>query len=210
MRYRPLSPRYFSRSALHVAKALVGTFLIHDTPGGRIAGRIVETEAYDESDAASHSYVGLTSRNRVMFGPGGFAYVYRSYGIHWCMNVTCGPQGYGAAVLLRALEPLEGLELMAQRRSVPAQRPRDLCRGPGRLTQALGITDQHYGLRLRDGPLWIARGPRRQMVVACSTRIGISKAQDAPWRFFAAGSPFVSGPGRLNRAQTREPTEKGS
>jgi DNA-3-methyladenine glycosylase len=156
-----------------------------------VGGVVVETEAYAPEDPASHAYRGRTARNGAMFGPPGRLYVYRSYGIHWCANVVCGPEGTAAAVLLRALEPTAGLELMAERRGVAAAAL--LCSGPGRLTQALGITGDHDGLRLDEAPFsLLPRAGRPDVVVG--PRVGISSATDLPWRYSLAGSSFVSRP----------------
>jgi DNA-3-methyladenine glycosylase len=170
-----------------VAQALIGATLLVDGVGGVI----VETEAYDQADAASHTFMGPTARNAAMFGAPGHAYVYRSYGIHWCLNFTCRPAGHGAGVLIRALEPLEGLDVMRERRGLAD--PRLLCSGPGRLGQALGITMAHYGKPL-DCPPFFVRAPDKALEVVAGPRIGISKAIEAPWRFGLAGSRFVSRP----------------
>ena len=185
---------FFSGPAPEVARALLGTVLVHTSDAGTVAGRIVETEAYDQTDAASHSARGRTPRNAAMFGPGGYAYVYRSYGIHWCMNVSCGPEGHGAAVLLRALEPLEGLPLMAERRRLAEGLPLQLCRGPGNLTQAMGIVGDHNGVDLLAGPLRLVRGAAvGAQHVWVGPRIGITQAAEVPWRFALLDSPYVSG-----------------
>jgi DNA-3-methyladenine glycosylase len=174
-----------SQSVHDVAPALIGwTFLVDG-----VGGAIVEVEAYREDDPASHSYGGPRGRNVTMFGPPGHLYVYRSYGIHWCANVVCEPEGVGAAVLLRAIEPTHDLETMRARRGLG--RERLLCSGPGRLTQALGITDAHNGLMLDSAPFEL-RPPREPVEVAVSRRIGITRAPDQPWRYLAAGSRFVS------------------
>lgn len=172
-----------------VARALIGAQLYVDGVGGRI----VETEAYDREDPASHSHTGPTPRNAVMFGPPGHVYVYRSYGLHWCMNVVCREAGHGAAVLIRALEPLRGIERMQARRGVEDLRL--LCAGPGRVCQALGVTREHDGLPLHAPPFELlpAGGP---VLVVAGPRIGISKAVDVPWRFGLAGSRFLSRPFR--------------
>jgi len=163
--------------------------LVRDLGGTRLAGRIVEVEAYRPDDPASHSHRGPTPRNRSMFGPAGHAYVYLSHGIHHCMNVTAG---LGAAVLLRALEPLDGVEEMAARRGV--EDLRSLCAGPGRLCQALGITLVDDGADLTRGRgIWIAEGRRAARVVR-TPRIGISSARERPWRFVEAGTRFASRP----------------
>jgi DNA-3-methyladenine glycosylase len=170
-----------------VARALIGATLLVDGVGGVI----VETEAYDQSDPASHTHRGPTARNAVMFGPSGHAYVYRSYGLHWCLNFTCRASGHGAGVLIRALEPLAGIEQMQARRGLAD--PRLLCAGPGRLGQALGITMAHYGLALDRPPFFVA-APEGPVDVVTGPRIGISKAVDAAWRFGLAGSRFLSRP----------------
>lgn len=173
-----------------LARALVGWEVWHEGLGGRI----VETEAYHDSEPACHAHVGRTARTHVLFGPPGRAYVYRSYGIHALLNVVAEPEGIGAAVLVRALEPLEGVDVMRARRGVV--RLEDLCSGPGKLTQALGIGLELNDTDLRDGPIRLvpppagARAPR----LAVGPRIGITKAADLPWRFAQAGSRFVSRP----------------
>jgi DNA-3-methyladenine glycosylase len=170
-----------------MAHALIGCELLVDGVGGRI----VETEAYDRADPASHSFTGPTPRNQVMFGPPGRVYVYRSYGIHWCLNFVCEEDGHGAGVLIRALEPLYGLAVMCERRGL--HDPRLLCSGPGRLGQALAIAHDLNGHRLDHKPFEVRAAPRPHDVVV-GPRIGISKAADVPWRFGLAGSPFLSRP----------------
>jgi DNA-3-methyladenine glycosylase len=173
-----------------VARDLVGCTLAH----GRTSGVIVETEAYHESEPACHAFVGLTPRTRVLFGPPGMAYVYRSYGIHALVNAVCEPQGVGAAVLIRALEPITALDEMRARRGLHAVE--QLCSGPGKLTQALAIELEHNGADLVRGPLRV--GPRppgwEDVGVVTGTRIGITKAAELPWRFCAVGSRSVSRP----------------
>jgi DNA-3-methyladenine glycosylase len=170
-----------------VAPALIGATLLVDGVGGRI----VEVEAYDHEDRASHGYGGRTERNASMFGPPGRAYVYRSYGIHWCLNLVCEGEGVANAVLIRALEPTHGLDAMRARRGL--EDPRLLCGGPGRLCQALGITREHDGLPLDHPPfeLWAAEEP---VETETGTRVGITRAAELPWRYAEAGSPFVSRP----------------
>jgi DNA-3-methyladenine glycosylase len=179
---------FFAPSRL-VARQLIGVTVLVDGVGGRI----VETEAYDGEDPASHSYSGPTDRNFAMFGPPAHAYVYRSYGIHWCLNFVCREEGHGAGVLIRALEPVTGLDTMCERRGT-----RDhwlLCSGPGKLCQALGVTRALNGQSLAAAPFELAPAPSGIDVVA-GPRIGISKAVDVPWRFGLAGSRWVSKPFR--------------
>ena len=167
-----------------LAQALIGAVLLVDGVGGRI----VETEAYDASDSASHSFAGRTARNAAMFGPAGCAYVYCSYGLHWCLNVVGGP-GRGAAVLVRALEPVHGLDTMRARRGV--EDVRRLCSGPGRLCQALAITSVHDGLPMDAAPFDL-RFPSSAPCLVAGPRIGLTKAVDTPWRFGWRDSPFLS------------------
>lgn len=194
---RPLGRSFFERPVAEVARDLLGVWLLSTVDGVLVGGPIVETEAYDEDDPASHSHTGRTARNAIMFGPAGRLYVYRSYGIHWCMNVVTGPEGQGAAVLLRAVDPQLGRAHMAARRGLEPT-ARDLTRGPGRLTQALGVDDRLQGHALRRIPLRLApsRSATRPAVLA-TPRIGISKATQTPWRFVVADHPAVSGPRRL-------------
>jgi DNA-3-methyladenine glycosylase len=186
----------FDAPSHEVARCLIGVTLLIDGVGGRI----VETEAYDPEDAASHSFGGPTERNAVMFGPSGHAYVYRSYGIHWCLNFVCREAGHGAGVLIRALEPSLGLARMRERRGLEALHL--LCAGPGRLGQALGVDRGLNGKALDAPPFVLLAAPAGQPVleVAEGPRIGISKAVDVPWRFGERGSRFLSKPFAPGRA----------
>ena len=184
---RPLRPADFAADAPAVAHALIGATLLVDGVGGTI----VETEAYDMTDAASHTFGGPTERNRAMFGPPGHAYVYFNYGLHWCLNFVCRENGHGAGVLIRALQPTQGIERMRERRGLHDERL--LCAGPGRVGQALGITKAHYGLALDQPPFkLLAPADAATVEVVVGPRVGISKAQDLPWRFGLAGSRYVS------------------
>jgi DNA-3-methyladenine glycosylase len=176
---------FFDRSVHEVAPDLIGVTLLVDGVGGPI----VEVEAYDATDPASHGFRGRTPRNGVMFGPPGYAYVYRSYGIHWCLNLVCEEEGTSAAVLIRALEPVNGIERMQERRRTDD--PRLLASGPGRLCQALGVTGDHDGLAL-DQPPFELRPRVGRPEIAAGPRIGITLAADYPWRYVLAGSRFLS------------------
>ena len=190
----PAAPRLdFSAPSDVVAQALIGATLLVDGVGGLI----VETEAYDREDPASHAHPGPTARNAAMFGPPGHAYVYRSYGLHWCLNLVCREAGHGAGVLIRALEPTAGLQRMRERRGLDDSRL--LCAGPGRVGQALGITREHNGMALDAPPFQLLPARAAQPVVS-GPRIGISKAVDVPWRFGLAGSRFLSRPFRPRAA----------
>ena len=171
-----LTREFFARSVHEIAPELIGATLLVDGVGGRI----VEVEAYDQDDPASHSFRGMTERTAAMFGPPGHAYVYRSYGIHWCLNLVCSPGGRAEAALVRALEPTSGLDA-----------PRALCSGPGKHCQALGITRAHDGLVLDEPPFeLVARESKPPLAVG--TRVGITRAVEQPWRYGLAGSPFLS------------------
>jgi DNA-3-methyladenine glycosylase len=176
---------FFARSVHEVAPDLVGCTLL----AGRVGGRIVEVEAYDHEDPASHGFRGVTERNRSMFGPPGHAYLYRSYGIHWCLNLVCGDNGVPEAVLIRALEPTKGIDLMRRRRGLDDERL--LCAGPGRLCQALGVTRDHDGAPL-DGPPFSVFAGEEAVEVVRGPRIGIKQAADLPWRYGLASSRFLS------------------
>jgi DNA-3-methyladenine glycosylase len=178
---------FFARSVHAVAPDLIGAWFLFNGAGGRI----VEVEAYHHTEPAAHSFGGITERNAVMFGPPGFAYVYRSYGIHWCVNFVCEREGSASAVLIRAVEPLEGLAKMRRRRGVSDARL--LCSGPGRLCQALGITRAHNGLAL-DAPPFALRRRSEEVEIAVGPRIGLTKAVDLPWRYGLKGSRFLSKP----------------
>jgi DNA-3-methyladenine glycosylase len=187
MTSRKVRKRFFSRSVHHVAPELIGATLLI----GGVGGRIVEVEAYHHTEPAAHSFNGETPRNAVMFGPPGYAYVYRSYGIHWCLNFVCEPEGSASAVLIRAVEPLEGLAKMRRRRGLSDERL--LCSGPGRLAEAMGVTIAHNGLAL-DRPPFEVYERDEEPEVAIGIRIGITKAADLPWRYGLKGSKFLSKP----------------
>jgi DNA-3-methyladenine glycosylase len=201
-----LAPESYERPVLEVARALIGCIVRH----GETSGLIVETEAYHDSEPACHAFVGLTPRTATLFGPPGRAYVYRSYGIHSLLNAVCEPPGVGAAVLIRALAPLSGLELMRARRAAdgpgrgpPARRltEHELCSGPGKLTVALGIGLELNGSSLSSGPVRVLARTRAwgDHEILAGPRIGITKAVELPWRFWAAGDPNVSGPAARRR-----------
>jgi len=182
-----LTRAFFRRSVHEVAPDLIGAMLLFDGVGGRI----VEVEAYHHTDPAAHSFRGPTSRNAVMFGPPGYAYVYRSYGIHWCLNFVCEPKGSASAVLIRALEPTVGIAVMRRRRGTAEDRL--LCSGPGRVCAALRITAAHNGLALDEPPFQLFARTGTVEIVA-GPRIGITKAVDRPWRYGLKGSRFLSKP----------------
>ena len=184
-----LRKRFFNRSVHEVAPELIGATLLFNGVGGII----VEVEAYHHTDPAAHSFNGETPRNAVMFGPAGYAYVYRSYGIHWCMNFVCEGVGSASAVLLRALQPTAGLATMQQRRHTTDER--QLCSGPGKVCEALGIADAQNGAALDAPPFELRAWPQPVDVVA-GVRIGITKAADLPWRYGLKGSRFLSKPFR--------------
>lgn len=179
---------FYARPVLEVARDLIGCTVRH----GATAGVIVETEAYHHSEPACHAYVGVTARTATLFGPPGRAYVYRSYGIHALLNAVCEPEDVGAAVLIRALEPTDGVDVMRERRG--ADRAEDLCSGPGKLTQALGVGLELNATSLQRGPVRILERAGNARPVEVGTRIGITRAVELPWRFCAAGNPHVSRP----------------
>jgi len=180
-----LTREFFARSVHEVAPELIGATLLF----GGVGGMIVEVEAYDQDDPASHSFRGRTARTASMFGPPGHAYVYRSYGVHWCLNLVCAPDGRAEAALVRALEPTVALDEMRARRGVEPVRA--LCSGPGKLCQALGIAREHDGLPL-DAPPFELLARESDPPLAVGPRIGITRAVERPWRYGLAGSPFVS------------------
>ena len=182
-----LTRSFFNRSVLEVAPDLIGVTLLVNGVGGRL----VEVEAYHHTEPAAHSFGGQTERNAIMFGPPGYVYVYRSYGIHWCLNFVCEPKGSAAAVLIRAIQPTAGLAAMRRRRGVADDRL--LCSGPGRLCQALGITRAHNGLAL-DRPPFELFASQGEVEVVAGPRIGLTKAAELPWRYGEKGSRFLSKP----------------
>ena len=193
---------FFARPVAEVGRDLVGATLLVDGVGGRI----VELELYDHEDPASHGYRGKTERNASMFGPPGHAYVYRSYGIHWCLNLVCAEEGVAAAVLVRALEPTRGVETMRARRGLEDDRL--LCAGPGRLCQALGVTRAHDGLPL-DAPPFALHPATTEPAIAAAPRIGISRAAELPWRLCDSGSRYLSRPLPRSAAASRASPRRG-
>jgi DNA-3-methyladenine glycosylase len=182
-----LTRSFFNRSVLEVAPDLIGVTLLVNGVGGRL----VEVEAYHHTEPAAHSFGGQTERNAIMFGPPGYVYVYRSYGIHWCLNFVCEPKGSAAAVLIRAIEPTAGVATMRRRRGMADERL--LCSGPGRLCQALGVTRAHNGLALDRPPFELFASQGEAEVIA-GPRIGLTKAVELPWRYGEKGSRFLSKP----------------
>ncbi|HUO12005.1 MAG TPA: DNA-3-methyladenine glycosylase [Caulobacteraceae bacterium] len=183
---------------VEMARYLIGKVVVRETPGGVLSGRIVEVEAYPVGDAAGHAYRGETPRNHVLFLERGRAYVYLAYGVAYMLNVSSEAAGVGAGVLIRAMQPLEGVEAMLRNRQV--LNVRDLARGPGRLTAALGIDRRLDGVDLcREGPLWLARDGEATPDIGTSARIGLTREVEAPLRFYVRGDRFVSGPNSLNR-----------
>lgn len=184
---RLLRRKFFARSVHDVAPDLIGATLLVDG----IGGIIVEVEAYHHTDPAAHSYNGPTPRNAVMFGPPGYIYVYRSYGIHWCINFVCEPEGSASAILIRALEPTQGLAAMRRRRGLRDERA--LCSGPGKLCEALAVSDRHNGLPIDATPIAI-HAPVDKPDIVTGVRIGLTKAIEKPWRYGLRGSKFLSKP----------------
>jgi len=186
----PLPRSFYCRETIEVAQSLLGKVLVRRVNEGILAGRIVETEAYKQNDPACHASKGMTKRNQVMFGEPGHAYVYFTYGMHFCFNVVTAPQGVGEAVLIRAVEPLEGIDLMARYRRT--NKLTNIASGPGKVCQAFGLGREHNGLDLTDGVLTIVDDGYVLDRIVTSTRIGIRLAADLPWRFYIANNPHVS------------------
>ncbi|MDO9535507.1 MAG: DNA-3-methyladenine glycosylase [Bacillota bacterium] len=193
MRSKILGKEFFEKDTIQAARSLLGDVLVHDSPQGRTSGIIVETEAYlSQGDPACHAAKGKTKRNAVMFGPPGRAYVYLIYGSYYCFNAVTNQEDVGEAVLIRALEPLEGLDLMEKRRGL-GQKITNLTSGPGKLCDAMGISKEQNGLSLQKYPLFITEGVEiESSSIGVSGRIGINQAQDKPWRFFIIGNIFLS------------------
>ncbi len=207
-RGRPLPRAFYARDPVVVARAVLGRLLVHDSPRGRVSGLVVEAEAYrGADDPASHARRGRTPRNAAMFGEAGHAYVYFTYGMHHCLNLVTGTAGKASAVLVRALEPVDGSGLMRERRGTGATTR--LARGPGNVARALGLTRAHDGVDLVGGPLWLSDLPPRRggHRIARGPRVGIRVALDRDWRWFLEGHPCVSAPGgaasRVGRARVR-------
>jgi DNA-3-methyladenine glycosylase len=196
-RIRRLKRRELPVDTIELSRFLIGKTLVHDIPDGRLSGRIVETEAYPIGDAAAHSFRGETLRNKSLFLKHGHAYVYFTYGSCWCMNVSSEAPGVGGGVLIRSLEPLEGIDIMEKRRGV--SRALDIARGPARLAAAMSIDRSQDGLDLcaRTGPLWLGTSAGPEPSISVTTRIGLSREGHRLLRFYEKGSPFVSGPRRL-------------
>lgn len=188
-----LEAAFYDRDPRQVAVDLLGCTLVHETADGLVSGVIVETEAYRPEDPACHAYKGVTMRNKTIFGRPGLAYIYLSYGIHRLLNAVCEREGVGSAVLIRALKPLKGIEIMRRRR----KRSTHLCDGPGRLTQALGIELNQDGVDFTDGTLYISWGEAPEREILATTRIGISRGTELPWRYLVEGEQSVSVPPKI-------------
>lgn len=186
-----LKQEYFNKNAEQLAQDLLGCILVHESAEGITSGIIVETEAYSQEDAASHTFKGETPRTKAMFGPGGRAYIYFTYGMHYCFNVVSGQAGHGQGVLIRALQPKEGIDLMKERRQKNAEK--ELCNGPAKLVQAMGISMTDYGKPLFEGSLYIV-GRESGVVpqIVNGPRVGISRAKDVPWRFWIKDNTYIS------------------
>lgn len=198
---KPLSRRFYARGTVELARALIGRMLLRQLPEGAVGGRIVETEAYDgPEDPGSHAFRGRTPRNSVMFGPPGHLYVYFTYGMHYCANVVAESDGVPGAVLLRAVEPIEGLDIMSERRGTEVSR--DLARGPGRLCKAFGLDRSMNGADLTQGAVWIEGRPRLRADIQTSSRIGVKVGTEFLWRFYEPG-PWTSGPAAMSRPLRR-------
>lgn len=185
-----LPESFFNQKVEELANVLLGCELVHKTKEGTTGGIIVETESYHQTDEASHSFNGKTKRTEVMFGPPGHAYIYFTYGMHYCFNIVAEEEGIGAGVLIRALEPTRGIELMKKRRN--QDNIHNLCNGPAKLVQALAISKADYGKALYRGDLYLIQPKIKDIKIAFGPRIGISKAQEKPWRFWIENNPFVS------------------
>lgn len=191
LRHLPILPReFYARPTTEVARDLLGRVLAHQSEKGLVAGIIVETEAYGPDDPANHAHRGRTRRNATMFGRPGLAYIYKIYGMYWCVNAVTVSEGVGEAVLIRALEPVAGIEIMERNRNTSVRHL--LCSGPGRLCAALGLTGAMDGADLTAGPLFIAGERPEDLPIITTTRVGITQAADRPWRYYIAGSRYVS------------------
>lgn len=186
-----LPESFFNQNVEELANALLGCELVHETLEGVTAGLIVETESYHQTDEASHSYKYRSKRNEIMFGSPGHAYVYFTYGMHYCFNIVAEQEGIGAGVLIRALQPTKGIELMEKRRN--RQNLHELCNGPAKLVQAMGISKADYGKPLYKGNLYLMRPKIKDFKIVFGPRIGISRAKEKPWRFWIENNPYVSG-----------------
>ncbi len=198
MRLKPLPRSFYQIPTLQLSRRLLGKLLVHESPRGLTAGRIVETEAYLADDPACHAFRGITPRTKVLFGPPGFSYIYFIYGMYWCFNVVGAPAGKGEAILVRALEPILGIEQMRRRRQKNGKSlsDRQLCSGPGKLAIAMGLGPKLNGADLTRRPLFLAAGQEglEDDHIHTTHRVGITKAVEHPYRFYLKGSPFISKP----------------